>query len=496
MTRARQRGQQPISVEALASGTANSETFLRGDGTWQVVDVDATSIQNGTSNVSIPTANANVVMSVDGVGNVFTIATTGIFTTGNIATSATGFLQVATGNTAQRPATPAIGMVRFNTDIDGLENFTDDGWKRLNIPIPVLTEVSGEITNGSASTLTLTGTDFGTEPGTVRFTSGATVANVTVTPASETSATVTVPSAIFNLSVGTVVAVQFVNAAGGPSNSINKTVVAQPEVDFLVVAGGGGGGDRHGGGGGAGGYRTGSATLALGTSYTVTVGAGGGGGNYEANNSFARGSGLRGSDSTFNTTTSNGGGGGATFDGYNDGTNRGSGGGGSGQGSGQTGQTGTAGQGNSGGNAGGTLPSGGGGGGAGGAGGNISGNNGGNGGPGSTWINGTTYAGGGGGAAGASTGAGGTGGSGGGGNGSWNAGNTPGAANTGGGGGGSRSNEEPSAGQNGGSGVVILRYPSSFTISNPGGGLTFSTSTSGSFKFTTFTAGTGVIQLA
>ena len=57
--------------------------------------------------------------------------------------------------------------------------------------------------------------------------------------------------------------------------------------------------------------------------------------------------------------------------------------------------------------------------------------------------------------------------------------------NTGGGG---------AAYSNGGSGVVILRYNNSYTITNPGGGLTSSTATSGSDKITTFTAGTGNIQ--
>ena len=44
------------------------------------------------------------------------------------------------------------------------------------------------------------------------------------------------------------------------------------------------------------------------------------------------------------------------------------------------------------------------------------------------------------------------------------------------------------------SGIVILRYDSSLTISNPGGGLTFSTATVGSDKVTQFTQGTGTIQ--
>jgi hypothetical protein len=48
----------------------------------------------------------------------------------------------------------------------------------------------------------------------------------------------------------------------------------------------------------------------------------------------------------------------------------------------------------------------------------------------------------------------------------------------------------------GGSGVVILKYPDTLTISNPGGGLTLSTATAGGFKVTTVTAGTGNVSFA
>jgi hypothetical protein len=50
------------------------------------------------------------------------------------------------------------------------------------------------------------------------------------------------------------------------------------------------------------------------------------------------------------------------------------------------------------------------------------------------------------------------------------------------------------AGGAGGSGIVILKYPDTLTISNPGGGLTYSTATAGGFSVTTFTAGTGDVQ--
>ena len=66
-----------------------------------------------------------------------------------------------------------------------------------------------------------------------------------------------------------------------------------------------------------------------------------------------------------------------------------------------------------------------------------------------------------------------------------------GSANTGNGGDGAT---DALAGNTGGSGVVILKYPDIYTISNPGGGLTYSTSTAGGFTVATFTAGTGNVS--
>jgi len=63
-------------------------------------------------------------------------------------------------------------------------------------------------------------------------------------------------------------------------------------------------------------------------------------------------------------------------------------------------------------------------------------------------------------------------------------------ANTGGGGGGVGHNGTSGAG---GSGVVILRYPSSSTITL-GAGLTGTTTTVGSNKVTTITAGSGNVS--
>ncbi len=236
-------------------------------------------------------------------------------------------------------------------------------------------------------------------------------------------------------------------------------------VEYLVIAGGGGSGAFYSGGGGAGGYRSsvvgessgGGASaesrlsLIAATNYTVTIGAGGSPGTNSN-------TGTQGSNSTFHTITAVGGGK-ANGDGSNNAGGSGGGGGPSSFTTERTGGAGTANQGFAGGNNFSFNDATGGGGGAGSAGSSGSSGTGGAGGSGvSSSITGTsvTRAGGGGGGG---TPNGGTA-SGGGGRGSDNAQANPGVANTGGGGGGRYEPAPPGSriGQNGGSGIVIVRY--------------------------------------
>jgi hypothetical protein len=254
--------------------------------------------------------------------------------------------------------------------------------------------------------------------------------------------------------------------AGNPKSILST-------VETLVVAGGGGGGTYAAGAGGGGGgvLWSGSYNLnSLAAPITVTVGQGGAGGVGQS------GLASNGQNSVFGTITAIGGGAGGRGWTLSPGSIGGSGGGGGGYdgSSGTTtiaGGTGTAGQGNSGGLGRGISPNrgaGGGGGGGGAVGGDSTTNSGGNGGIGYlSNITGTStyYAGGGGGGDYGSS-NGGIGGQGGGGNVSGgNGSNLPGGnggTNTGGGGGGSRSATSDSwNGGNGGSGIVIVRYPGS-----------------------------------
>lgn len=403
-------------------------------------------------------------------------------------------------NTGMRPGTPSIGMVRFNSEIGALENYTAYGWTRVSVPVPIINTITNYIHTGYASTLTLTGISFGTSQGAVTFTSGGTTASVNVTPASDTSLTVVVPSTIYALAAGTVVGVKYTNGDNGVSAVVNTTVAAMPtggtlstsggyvyhtftssgnfvtplywkarNVEYLCVAGGGGGGSRYGGGGGGGGYISNTAATVYSTTYPIGVGGGGAGASMNGSNSLNGG--VSGTNSTAFGSTAIGGGGGGSADAEQTGKSGGSGGGGQ---YGYYGGSGTSGQGYKGGDGGSVSGSGtypyeeGGGGGAGAAGedGNKNTGQGSRGGVGRQWSNGSYYGGGGGGGSHnpASNGYVASGGNGGGGNSAthgYRGAGAAGSTNTGGGGGGAATDsggDGSTIGGNGGSGIVIIRY--------------------------------------
>ena len=243
------------------------------------------------------------------------------------------------------------------------------------------------------------------------------------------------------------------------------------DVQYVVVAGGGGGGEGYyGGGGGAGGYLSSSlSSVESGSLFTIVVGTGGAGATGQsADGANGTTSSIAGASIT--TIAAIGGGGGASRS-SDPGADGGSGGGaaletsyGGGAGSG------TVGQGNDGG-VGGGYGAGGGGASQAGFGESGTGNNDGGSGSASTITGTSIFRAGGGGGGGWSTsysvGSGGPGGGGDGGDARLSTSPTAGTNNTGGGGGGGGGNGNDGAA--GGSGVVILRYPTGSSLGAFGG---------------------------
>ena len=417
---------------------------------------------------------------------------------GNMVHSSSEAFQVAKGTTGQRPSSAVVGMVRFNTTTDQLENYNSNtGWQNVNVKTPIINSISGNIYAGMATNLDFTLTDNSSTI-TITFKEGSTT-HATLTNQSVSSGTITVavPSAVYGQSVGDTITITVTNSDGVISAGSNKTVQTAPSggtittsgnyrihsftssgtfvntvaslgVEYLIIAGGGAGGSAGssvaGGGGGAGGYRSNVSGQSSGggnsaessmslsaTSYTVTVGGGA-----SATPGTGDQGGARGSNSTFNSITSTGGGGGGG-NGVDSGESSGGSGGG-GKESNGSGGSGTSGQGYDGGDGSESNNAGGGGGGAG-----EEGNTDGfpHGGDGvSSNITGSSVTRGGGGSSGNTSGGyGAVGGTGGGGTASM-AHNSPaqnGTANTGGGGGGAYGISVGASGA-GGSGIVIIRY--------------------------------------
>lgn len=146
----------------------------------------------------------------------------------NTTVNDTGNFTLPIGTTAQRPASPTVGMLRYNTTIGTLEQYNSTGWETIGGNIPVIAGISGTVYNGIANSLTISGNYFGLNSVTVRFTYGATITDVSVTPTATTSITVNVPSSIYNLASGTSGNISVIDSSGKQSNGVIKNVTAVP----------------------------------------------------------------------------------------------------------------------------------------------------------------------------------------------------------------------------------------------------------------------------
>ena len=395
------------------TATNGSDVVLAsGASTGQIMEVIAQSGFNASEKLPDQTSHNGKYLTTDGSALSWgTVTAPTPAAVSDQSNTSTGFFAFPVGTTAQRPSSPAVGYVRYNTDVAGLEEYRDGQWIVLS-------------------------NKFSAQGGT-EVTSGGYTYHVFTTSGS------------------------FIADNNG-------------SIEYIVGAGGGGGGGSgdnwtNGGGGGAGGFIYGSADISSGT-FSVVIGAGGAGGSTLYNNGVQSGSNTT---FAFNATTAIGGGHGGAYS-ASSGASGGSGGGAPGNnnnlGTGTTGQGSNGGSGGSYANSSSTSGAGGGGG-KGSAGANHNGSNGGNGGSGttsySTWATATStgvssgYAGGGGGGGAGGTGGSGSHGGGTGGSGASNSGVTAGSTNSCGGGGGSSDGiTGDKTGGNGGSGIVIIRYPS------------------------------------
>tara|TARA_B100000085_G_scaffold175130_1_gene159569 strand:+ start:53 stop:871 length:819 start_codon:yes stop_codon:yes gene_type:complete len=115
----------------------------------------------------------------------------------NITDSGTGHTQVAKGTTAQRTSSAATGMLRYNTTVDVLEQYSSSGWVGIE-PAPTVSGIAYPNSQTAASAgdiITISGTGFKTGA-TVKFVSsgGSQFNSPTVTRTNSTTLTAEIAS--------------------------------------------------------------------------------------------------------------------------------------------------------------------------------------------------------------------------------------------------------------------------------------------------------------
>lgn len=70
-----------------------------------------------------------------------------------------GFTKLPNGTTAERPASPELGMLRYNTDLGFMEQYNATGWAGIDAP-PTVSNVTGTINEDTDSTITISGSNF------------------------------------------------------------------------------------------------------------------------------------------------------------------------------------------------------------------------------------------------------------------------------------------------------------------------------------------------
>jgi len=261
------------------------------------------------------------------------------------ATSSTGYFDLPAGTTAQRPGSPATGMVRYNTDESSYEAYDGSNWVQVSTQNYTYDVEYLVVAGGGGSAYQIGGYAGGGGGGAGGY--------LTSTVSVETTNTYTVTVGGGGAG-GT--------SAGAGGNGTNSVLSGTGISTVTSIGGGGGGGSTGtgnsggsgGGGSGEGSKTGGSGTTGQGTAGGNGVNAGGGGGG--ANNTGANavtttgGNGGNGKASsiTGSSTYYAGGGGGGAYSGGSGGT-----GGLGGGGNGGTSSAGTAGTVNTGGGGGG-----------------------------------------------------------------------------------------------------------------------------------------------
>lgn len=277
-----------VGTARLGSGTANSTTYLRGDGTWATVTTSPTTL-NATGAVSVATPAASTVIAGQPVANVPTLA---FYTTAAASGARNSYIQtLANGVIAWSLANDAAGAATAFMSVNRSGN-TATNITFTSTAITLAGAVTGTSFSGVGTSLTALNASnlgSGTVP-TARLGSG-TADNTTYLRGDGTWATLTATAADAGTLTGTTLAANVVTASLATIQPPVSTVGAGGTTLSLIGGNANPGGNGVGGGtvsllgGAAAGIApAGAITIAggvssIGTGGSVSIAGGGSGGS-------------------------------------------------------------------------------------------------------------------------------------------------------------------------------------------------------------------------
>ena len=138
--------------DIAASGTIIANSFTTGD---ILIDDNYITTTTSNSDLELRTSGAGAVIVDD-----FTIDESTIFTTNDLVLdpgsehviiNSTGAIKIPTGSTLQRPVTPVIGQIRYNTSLSRYEGYNGTNWIILQgvEDLDGDTRITAELTEGA-----------------------------------------------------------------------------------------------------------------------------------------------------------------------------------------------------------------------------------------------------------------------------------------------------------------------------------------------------------
>ena len=147
------------------SGNVNTTGVFADAGTFGNITVNTDSIDSAGETITLNTDSQDVDVHIENAaGSAYVLADAGTSTVaiGENATQTAGAtlkvtgtesMMIPVGSTAQRPGTPATGMIRFNTSLDQFEFYDNDSWATAGVEFTV---IASETFSGDDSTVAFT----------------------------------------------------------------------------------------------------------------------------------------------------------------------------------------------------------------------------------------------------------------------------------------------------------------------------------------------------